>query len=204
MIDKTKTERPILLNTEMVQAILSGRKTQTSKIVTPNKWAKEYWEEAEHLLIAGTHYVKFVYETTTHKRAEHENRFIVRHEQVKAGTTASIVAMANDTLLHQDYQAPPIDCPFGQIGDHLWVRESWSTHECFDNLPSKYLSTSSIHYWADGDCKTGKKRPSTQMPRWASRILLEITKIRIERLNNIAENPWVWIVEFKVIEGANQ
>ena len=246
-------ERPILFNAEMVQAILSGRKTQTRHIIKPNKWEKEYWEKAEQLINAGTHYAEFAYRTTTHKRAEQENNFIVRHEQVKAGTTA----MANDTLLHQDYEAPPIYCPLGQAGDHLWVRESWSTHACFNDISSKYLSDCrSIHYWADGDCETGKKRPSTQMPRWASRILLEITKIRVERLNDISEsdclkegivdgcclrcrfeacrckdrkpdliqgfarewssvngffpnggkawrdNPWVWVVEFKVIEGA--
>lgn len=231
-------EFPVVLNASEVVAVRQKRKTQLRQVVKPNKWAKKYWEVSEQLINAGTHYAHFAYKTTTHERAKRENNFVVQREQVKAGTTATLEAMAKDTLLHQDYAPPPIDCPFGQVGDRLWVRESWSTHSCFDDISPKYFSTCSIHYWADGKCQTGKKRPSTQMPRWASRILLEITKIRIERLQDITEadataegmvadddycaeqyysiywnkkhgwkengwnaNPWVWVVEFKVIQG---
>lgn len=78
-------------------------------------------------------------------------------------------------------------CPYGLPGDRLWVRESWSTHTCFDDVPPMHLTTRSLHYFADGDCQTGRKRPSIHMPRWASRITLEVTGIRVERLNDISE-----------------
>lgn len=83
-----------------------------------------------------------------------------------------------------------IVCPFGIAGEHLWVREAWSTyvcHACFDGVMPSFLENRSIHYWADGECQTGRKRPSCHMPRWASRLLLEITNIRVERLNDISQ-----------------
>lgn len=79
-------------------------------------------------------------------------------------------------------------CPYGQPGDRLWVREAWSTHACFDSRsPSSMPGLRSFHYWADGDRNTGKKRPSIHMPRWASRITLEIVSVRVERLQDISE-----------------
>ena len=79
-------------------------------------------------------------------------------------------------------------CKFGKSGDRLWVRESWSTHAVFnDKKPSDLRTVNSYHYLADGAVQTGKKRPSIHMPRWASRIDLEITSVRVERLQEISE-----------------
>lgn len=77
-------------------------------------------------------------------------------------------------------------CPYGQPGDRLWVRETWSTLSIFDSFkPSEmdkdYLGT--IRYMASG-WRSGKLRPSIFMPRWASRILLEITAVHVERLHD--------------------
>lgn len=80
-----------------------------------------------------------------------------------------------------------IICPYGQPGDRLWVRETWSTHACFDAVRPSDLTTRSVHYWSDGEVQTGKRRPSMFMPRWASRITLEITGVRVERLQDISE-----------------
>lgn len=77
-------------------------------------------------------------------------------------------------------------CPFGIVGDQLWVRETWSTHACFDEIKPSELKARSIHYWADGEVQTGKKRPSIFMPRNLSRILLEITNVCVERLHDIS------------------
>jgi hypothetical protein len=81
----------------------------------------------------------------------------------------------------------PFPCPYGQPGDQLWVREAWSTHACFDAIPPRDLTTRSIAYAADGPIKTGKLRPGMFMPRWASRITLEVTGVRVERLQDISE-----------------
>lgn len=82
------------------------------------------------------------------------------------------------------------NCPYGKPGDRLWVRETWSK--------AKSPMSSEVFYRADGEPK-GKQyplsfveresrwRPSIHMPRWASRILLEVTNVRVERLHDISE-----------------
>lgn len=86
------------------------------------------------------------------------------------------------------YGIDELICPYGRIGDRLWVRETWSTHACFDEIKPSELKARSIHYWADGEAATGKKRPSIFMPRNFSRILLEITNVRVERLMSISKD----------------
>lgn len=108
-------------------------------------------------------------------------------------------------------------CPYGAVGDRLWVRETWQGNQ------------GDIRYGADGDSLHGYNgwRPSIFMPRWASRITLEVTGVRVERVQEISEedaqaegvahrcdykvvwdaingkkypwssNPWVWVIEFK-------
>jgi hypothetical protein len=82
-------------------------------------------------------------------------------------------------------------CPYGQVGDHLWVRENFILDVAFDDLsPAMVHETKEILYTADNvpfDYWHGKNRPSIFMPRWASRILLEITGVKVERLNDISE-----------------
>lgn len=87
-------------------------------------------------------------------------------------------------------------CPYGQPGDRLWVRETWRTDAMLDdNAPSTFNGWP-VKYEADG-CMLqhgafygrvdGKTRASIHMPRWASRILLEIVSVRVERLADISE-----------------
>jgi len=78
-------------------------------------------------------------------------------------------------------------CPYGQTGDRLWVREAWTTHKFMDAIPPRDLQTISIAYVADGKIKTGKYRQGFHMPRRYSRITLEITGVRVERLQDISE-----------------
>jgi len=90
-----------------------------------------------------------------------------------------------------------LKCPYGVPGDRLWVRES------FRVSPSRHVPDDhgTLTYSADGDSIEfdgseidmkrlilGKGYPSIHMPRWASRISLEITGFRVERLNDISEN----------------
>ena len=69
--------------------------------------------------------------------------------------------------------------PYGIPGDRLWVRETWTGA---DDPAHKHA----VHYRADGE-RACRWRPSILMPRWASRITLEVTGIRIERLCDITE-----------------
>ncbi|EPY4011490.1 hypothetical protein NL495_07870 [Klebsiella pneumoniae] len=77
-------------------------------------------------------------------------------------------------------------CPFGAVGDRIWVRETWAS-----GLSTKstlaYRATHKREDLEDGFYDTIKWTPSIHMPRWASRILLEITGVRVERLNAISE-----------------
>ena len=75
-----------------------------------------------------------------------------------------------------------LDCLYGQLGDHLWVRETFREGAGF------YGQNPSIFYRADEEWnKNAGWKSSIFMPRWASRITLEITNIRVERLHDISE-----------------
>lgn len=79
-------------------------------------------------------------------------------------------------------------CPYGKPGDELWVRETWQTWCEFDHLsPGKLPEDADIQYPATCDHWVSKERPSIHMPRWASRIQLKITNVRVERLLDISE-----------------
>ena len=88
----------------------------------------------------------------------------------------------------------PNYCPYGQVGDRLWVRETWYVGRGYDNtkpsdLPIPKYSGITIKkgYIADGSKPdwAGITRSPLFIPRWASRIDLEITDIRVERLQKI-------------------
>ena len=87
--------------------------------------------------------------------------------------------------VHEDYHVP-IDsadalaaCPFGQPGDRLWVRETWTDGHSYDG--KRHFA-----YKADGEVSGAYQwKRSTHMPRAASRLTLEVTGVRIEPLNDI-------------------
>ncbi|MFA4917004.1 MAG: hypothetical protein WC560_10085 [Syntrophales bacterium] len=141
-------EIPILFKSEMVKAILEGRKTQTRRIVKLGNFD-------------GT---DPLYETND-------------------GYIVDVKTM----------------CPYGQVGDHLWVRETWM-HRWTPPEPTKGTTEDIIYKASNPELgKEWKWRPSIFMPRWASRITLEITDIRVQRLQEIPlrdiEAEGVWIYE---------
>jgi hypothetical protein len=91
----------------------------------------------------------------------------------------------------------PVRCPFGRPGDRLWLKETWAPRADVDPAqePEKarhyclYRADGSDHprfgaHWHDfGD----RWRPASTMPRWASRLTLEIAEVRVERLAEISE-----------------
>ncbi|HBX6081507.1 TPA: hypothetical protein ACHTYV_000670 [Klebsiella pneumoniae] len=177
------TERGMIFNGEMVRALLSGRKTQTRRIVKGTDGAVKFCKEWD---ING------------------KEVFVVLGEKDHTGMNPVLGA---------------ISCPFGAVGDRIWVRETWATlgNEdgcCIDwegNLckgdersaariyrasckqrPGDYglWSIPDDAYWKPHTKEhkfEGAWRPSIHMPRWASRILLEITDVRVERLNSISQ-----------------
>ncbi len=85
-------------------------------------------------------------------------------------------------------------CPIAQPGDRLWVREAWRTVESLDELrPVQLAERVPIRYEADGTVRgklrepVGRYRHARFMPRWASRLMLEVTGVRVERLQALTE-----------------
>jgi hypothetical protein len=80
-----------------------------------------------------------------------------------------------------------------QRGINLWVREAWRTtgdDGRADYLPPRDIQKHDVWHEADGEAHwrtlVGKLRPSMFMPRWASRITLDVTGVRVERLQDIS------------------
>jgi hypothetical protein len=93
---------------------------------------------------------------------------------------------------HQGFREPDNAevCPHGKPGDRLWVRETFRTVDACECLETCHVRA---HVWYEAtasgyeNASLNRLRPSIHMPRWASRIDLEITSIRVERLQDISE-----------------
>jgi hypothetical protein len=89
-------------------------------------------------------------------------------------------------------------CPFGAVGDRIWVREAFRVHSRATDVATLVYKASERNSWMEQTRRVPvavcnkpatpeKWTPSLHMPRWASRILLEITNVRVEQLNVISE-----------------
>jgi len=215
-------ERPILFSAAMVRAILSGQKSQTRRIIKPEK--------------VFSHYLPFA-----NARFDERGNFCFD----SSPNVHNLIGLSNPNIAKQwcPYSlCDTYDEPLGK----LWVRESWRTYQSLDNYsPRDIAPGAGIQYEALGTSLAGdqgyyllgmgKLRPSIFMPRWASRILLEIVNVRVERLRDIsmsdvlaegcmlstsktepidyqnlwesingpgswAANPWVWCISFRRIK----
>lgn len=151
-------ERPILFSAPMVRAILDGRKTVTRRVV----------DEARMFAKVGDFLPWF---TSSYKYDPH---------------LAKRVA---------EFQGWTRVGPYGAPGDRLWVKETW--HPCarigFDvEVEYRADESSKTRRWnGDGDMDAmiarDAWRPSIFMPRWASRISLDVISVSVERLHDITE-----------------
>jgi len=152
-------ERPILFAAPLVRAILDGRKTQTRRVIKPQP--------------------KGVPERGGFGRLWFDGR-------------------------------EDMNCPFGVRGDRLWVRETWmpgyehdADHEAGPQVSVIYGADKAerraaapsyeiAEQWANAYSEDGEVpprwRPSIHMPRWACRLFLEVTDVRVERLLAISED----------------
>lgn len=96
--------------------------------------------------------------------------------------------------LGQQCGRPITNLPYGSVGERLWVRETWMhTFEGENADACHYIADAGTSRWlqarTENEARTnwkGRWRPPLHMPRWASRLLLEITEIRVERLQAVS------------------
>ncbi|QLA04751.1 hypothetical protein [Enterobacter sp. DSM 30060] len=219
-------ERGMIFNSEMVRAILDGRKTQTRRIMKI--------------------------------QPEHSGLGLRLVTDSKNGSDDGKYFWSSSDACGLKARSKSFTCPFGVVGDRIWVRETfqgplfdYEQMESYLEDSSKFEKPEFCQYAADGkpapeyyDADDNLRhgwRPSIHMPRWASRILLEITDVRVERLASVSDedagkegypadpspfggpmdkwlwfrqlwdgiypeqsfkhNPWVWVIEFKRVEG---
>lgn len=201
-------ERPILFSGAMVRAILEGRKTVTRRAIKHQPDVP-------------------VTDAIPRRNYPHGPATVDWYWRPQHGHLNGVPSNGWD-----------FKCPYGQPGDRLWVREAWAADAQVNAVAPRDLSQGEpILYPADRAIRQagcamitpGTTRPSIHMPRWVSRILLEVTAVGVERLQAISEvqaraegatcragfaclwegingagswnaNPWVWVVEFKRVE----
>lgn len=109
--------------------------------------------------------------------------------------TPGIVRMARpgycEIINEHDVHVPGFYCPYGAPGDRLWVRETWQ-HQPGGVIYDAAGGVVDSHedetiYRASRPHYPGPWKPSIFMPRWATRLLLEVTEVRVERLQDISE-----------------
>ncbi|MGN7869350.1 hypothetical protein [Paracoccus sp. 22332] len=78
-------------------------------------------------------------------------------------------------------------------GDRLWVREAWRAGRGYDGASIRDIAPWSRIWWEadEANVNAGKLRPSIHMPRWASRLTLTVTDVRVQRLQDISEDDAV-------------
>ncbi len=153
-------ERPILFNGAMVRALIEGRKTQTRRVVKP------------------------------------QPEFFEPNAVWQSGAGHGGIGWYVHTDEYPDEGSQFYRCPYGQPGDRLWVRETWAAEPDFDSVRPSWLDeTEPISYAADytelqlcqsyDNLGVTRWRPSIHMPRCFSRILLEVTDVRVEQVQAV-------------------
>lgn len=148
-------ERPIIFNTAMVKAILAGRKTVTRRPVKP--------QPPDDSIVC--------YDSIDYYRGE--GWFFQYAEKIAFGLSMN----------KKHYLANNGKCPFGQIGDRFYVREIWQEVVAFygESMDTLYAAD-----YNENEYEALKPwKPSIHMPKWASRIWLEITDVKVERVQKI-------------------
>lgn len=159
-------ERPIIFGAPMVRAILDGKKTQTRRVVQNPKGSGVDVHQAEWVE---------QYANALGPRPCWSFMREMSKDHPAYGRRLACNSIAIDT----------IRCPCGQPGDRLWVREAF--YDRADYASIMQLSRERYVYVADGVKGGWINHSPIHMPRAASRITLEITGVRVERLQDISE-----------------
>lgn len=157
------TDRPIIFSAPMVRALLDGRKTQTRRIIKPSP--------------------EFCGGGRSRDPQNWNDPDAWGWENYDEGCW---------NLLSEGYTGRP----FYARRDRLWCKEAWRFDAEWDDCPPReFDGADAIHYEADGETRLhlwgnpftpGRLRPPIHMPRWASRLTLLVTEVRVQRLQEIS------------------
>ena len=160
-------ERPIIMSGPSLAAILDGKKTQTRRIVKDATGA--FWDHAAY-----------------------------RPSVVDGVVQWSLLDGSRPNNVNY---SPMPRCPYGKVGDYLWVKETFALAPVCEDPDPEIDDDWHVVYRADGDERPWRTsldenaeevpppwKPSIFMPRWASRITLEVTGVRVERLHAITDD----------------
>ncbi len=166
------TKHPIIFSGTSIPALLDGRKTQTRRIVKLPNPTRHVVVDPGGTIFGPGPYIK-----------------AYRNTDMSPPEDGNIAAMH-----------PRVHCPYGYPGDRLWVKEAYAAHELYEALkPSEIPAEGRVwsRLWfaaRDSGCEdgpdhsdAGRWRNCLFMPLWASRITLEVTDVRVERVQGISE-----------------
>ena len=176
--------RPILFSSPMVRAILAGSKTQTRRVVKVQPPKNEDFPGSDFGLSRAIHQDAKMYTL---------NQYDALPKHATDWDLVGSVGVARTAGYPMVYR-----CPYGQPGYQLWVKETTLKVEEHGYVGPVYAESDMGRAvlsgglgpeddYADVEAYQIKKRPSIFMPRSMSRITLEITSVRVERLQNISE-----------------
>lgn len=169
--------RPILFSAPMVRALLDGSKTQTRRICKNKIYSNGFHFDGHEILC--------------------------HNDYLPPSATLMDVKRGGIQYTTSCHEGWEFESPYGQPGDRLWVRETWAIASKATDLVKVYYAASEkqshteFHKYFPVELANNmlptwpKYRPSIHMPRWASRVTLEITGVRVERLQDISRNDAV-------------
>ncbi len=163
------TDRPIIFSGPMVRALLDGRKTQTRRVLKPRPGMQAGWLKPEVLHAAPTCHL-----------ATYEGHFGVQMQHPQAGKHykgIDIDPMSPLTWVRLPYA----------LGDRLYVRESIARQETDQGIGYQTFAADGRNVWPLTEWYHKRPSiPSIHMPRWASRLTLTVTDVRVQRLQDIS------------------
>jgi len=156
--------KPIIFSTEMVRAILEGRKSQTRRVIKPQPRCY-----GKSLACPCNKSKNFIYDKMA--------------EALYCGSCGNLIEYSPENTNYSKQHNPKY-----LPGDILWVREKWSPdcQHCFASL-DEYGYCADCTLNTNNQC-ISRKRPSIHMPRAAARIFLKVTGVRVERVNDITDD----------------
>jgi len=160
-------EKPIIFNTEMVRAILEGRKTQTRR---PVKLQPKEQIEIGH-------------------DGENWHCYILKEQPFEWKVGKKYWRYGAPWGSQPDFEQPFPECPYGQVGDVLYVRETWKQANTYYGAIADYKYIYKAGYEKEKGIQEEERwHPSVHMPREAARLFLKVTDVRVERLQEITYN----------------